>query len=190
MAEHVIQQVVTSGIANQITVVTADSTLEQALTMEGVRYLLQPESIRGLNPAISLGRESTLADASDRLLVLFADLPEISAADLIAIDQSTAAVTIIPDQQRQGTNALLLQGRTVLQRFTFHYGIGSHTAHVKEASSLDLSSVSLPISGLAIDLDTPADWSALSLSTQTRLFTNDRPPFTSQTAAAVLMEHV
>lgn len=189
MAEHVIQQVTVSGIADQITVVTGDPTLEQALTADGVRFLLQPDTIQGLNPAISFGREAALADGADRLLVLFADLPEISAADLIAIDQNTAPVTIIPDQQLQGTNALLLQGRAVLQRFNFHYGIGSHPAHLQEASSLDFPSVSFPITGLAVDLDTPADWIALSSTTQSRLLADERPMFTSQTAAAVLMEH-
>jgi 2-phospho-L-lactate guanylyltransferase (CobY/MobA/RfbA family) len=114
---------------------------------------------------------------------------EVAAADLKGIDRSQAAVTIIPDRQHDGTNALLLHGVSVIKDFDFRYGPGSCLAHQEAAQSLGEVARVLDVPAMGIDLDTVDDWQRLSVATRARLLhdiVRDSPLRENQ---PVLMEH-
>ncbi|MCP1470361.1 2-phospho-L-lactate guanylyltransferase [Sphingobium sp. OAS761] len=92
----------------------------------------------------------TLSD----LLVLHADLPFLTAAELRALAQREQTVLIGCDRSGKGTNALLLRGR---HRF-FAFGPGSCAHHLAQANARGLSRRVIRLKGLSRDMDTPGDW--------------------------------
>lgn len=117
------------------------------------------EAATGLNDALTQAAAVMPADAP--LLVLSTDLPWLSEADIAAMIMAgtRAEIAIAPDQERSGTNALLL-GRAGL--IPFLYGPGSLAAHEAAAVSAGLSIVRVERPGLAMDIDTSDQLAALS----------------------------
>ncbi|MEN4042835.1 MAG: 2-phospho-L-lactate guanylyltransferase [Anaerolineaceae bacterium] len=118
----------------------------------------------GLNPALRQAARYVVSRANPGaiLLVLPADLPLLTAADLkalVELRKSQPGVFLAPDRRRQGTNALLLDAN---ENFRFCYGAGSFYKHQQEARRLGLAVHSAAISNLAFDLDTPEDLQYLS----------------------------
>ncbi len=105
---------------------------------------------RGLNGEVAAARTGL---GVVPLLVIHADLPLVTVADIAALlaVAEAAGCAIAPDRHAGGTNALALaDGRD----FRFHFGHSSLALHVEEAGVAH-SLVELP--GLALDCDTPDD---------------------------------
>ena len=64
-------------------------------------------------------------------------------------------LSICPDEEEDGTNALLLAPPG---DFTFHYGPGSFRAHLAEAAARGRQAHIVRAPGLRFDLDTESDW--------------------------------
>ena len=187
LARQLLLAVEQAAVADELMVLTSDPALVQSLHVPGGRF--QTDVPPGLNAAVNAGRQTALSSGADRLLVMFPDLPEVSAADLRAIDQSRAAVTIIPDRQHDGTNALLLQGASLISDFDFRYGPGSCLAHREAALSLGEVARVLDVPAMAIDLDTEDDWRRLSPVTRARLRNDIGRDQIIRETQAVLMDH-
>ncbi len=126
-----------------------------------------PESIpllsdpgKGLNAALTgavaqlLDREELLPD---RLLVLFADLPEVTSAEIDLLAAAPAdTVAIAPDRHEIGTNALSLPINAARQ-FRFAFGEDSFARHKAECERLGLALEVILSHGLERDVDEPAD---------------------------------
>ncbi len=67
----------------------------------------------------------------------------------------TPFLSICPDEEENGTNALLLAPPG---DFTFRYGPGSFRAHLDEAAARGRQAHIVPAPGLRFDLDTESDW--------------------------------
>lgn len=110
----------------------------------------EPDQGAGLNAELDRVR-TALACAP--LLVISGDLPLLTAGDLRAL--LTAAedqgIAIAPDRHSQGTNAIALWDA---RPFTFAFGARSFTRHIAAAQG---AAVVCDRTGLAFDLDTPAD---------------------------------
>lgn len=123
-----------------------------------------PETIRlladageGLNPALQGARNAALSEGVDRLLIIFADLPQLVRSDveaLFAVDRRTIAIA--GDDAGVGTNALSLP-LAYAKDFRFSFGIGSLAAHRLEVHRLALSLQEIETVGLANDVDRPED---------------------------------
>jgi 2-phospho-L-lactate guanylyltransferase len=100
------------------------------------------------------------ARGATRLTVLFADLPLVDAADITALVGTADAhtVAVAPDHAGTGTNALTLALPTA---FRLQFGPGSFAAHLAEAARLGLGVATVRRTGLACDIDEPADVAAL-----------------------------
>lgn len=109
----------------------------------------------GLNAALTSARDAALRAGVERLLLLSADLPMVTPADVAdLLDAPAGAIAAGSDRAGQGTNALSLplpQGAT----FRFHYGEGSFAAHREEANRLGLDFLAIQRPGLALDIDRP-----------------------------------
>jgi len=133
----------------------------------GPSRLGQPEAIplladpgKGLNPAI----ESAIVQIGDgpaplpeRLLILFADLPEVTSAEIDALAAATpGTVALAPDRHEVGTNALSLP-LSVASAFQFAFGEDSFARHKQECERLGLATAVISSPGLQRDVDEPAD---------------------------------
>jgi 2-phospho-L-lactate guanylyltransferase len=148
----------------RVGVVSPDSeVLALAATLgPSVEPVLQPETTPGLNPALEAGRAWAAGRQAGGLLVLFGDLPLLTAADVHHIVRRDAPVVISPDRHGAGTNALLLRNGAA-NDFTFRFGPGSYERHVNEAHRLSLEVATSITPGTAIDLDTPEDLRLLGI---------------------------
>ena len=111
----------------------------------------------GLNAGLEQARGDALADRIDTLLVLHGDLPNLSTDDiaaLLAAVPGAGGVAIAPDRAGGGTNGLALRPPDAIP---FRFGIGSLAAHRAAAEAAGVAMAEVHRSGLAFDLDTPAD---------------------------------
>src|SRR5262249_58825363 len=110
---------------------------------------------RGLNAAVRLGLASASAGGAARALVLPADVPLVTAAELTTLlgnGDAGARATLVPARDEEGTNAMLLAPPTALAPM---FGPGSYRRHLAQAQArrLDVGGVKLP--GLARRIDQP-----------------------------------
>jgi 2-phospho-L-lactate guanylyltransferase len=144
----------TAGVT-EVLVVSPDPEVLEIAAASGARGVLQAS--RGLNPALGEARDVA---GGDRLLVVPADLPALTADDLAALlvageEAGTPSVVLAPDRHGRGTNALLLDPPNAIDPA---FGGGSRAGHAWLASSADLAYAEVTgRPGLALDLDTPDD---------------------------------
>ncbi|MBZ2194883.1 2-phospho-L-lactate guanylyltransferase [Occultella gossypii] len=163
LARHVVATLLAADGVRRVLVVTADPVfVTDALEADPrLEILTQPSAHPGLNGAVEFGREQVRRRwPGDRLLVIHADLPALSTADVAALLAPAAPVTLGPDRAGLGTNAVLLRPGT--DAFTFAFGEGSLARHRHEAESLGSPAALVRRDGTAIDLDTEADFGALA----------------------------
>ena len=117
---------------------------------EAWRHSWVADAGRGLNTELGAARD---AMAAARLLVMHADLPFVSEADIAVLTaQAAGGCAVAPDRHGAGTNALALQD---FPDFTFGFGAGSLQAHVAAGRGRALVVVR---EGLGFDVDTAADY--------------------------------
>jgi 2-phospho-L-lactate guanylyltransferase len=136
------------------------------VALVGPSRLAQPESIplladpgNGLNAAIEAGvaqlRESGQTPP-ERLLILFADLPEVTSAEIDLLAAAPAdTVALAPDRHEIGTNALSLPFEAA-GLFRFAFGEDSFAGHKAECARLGLRVEVIVSHGLERDVDEPA----------------------------------
>jgi 2-phospho-L-lactate/phosphoenolpyruvate guanylyltransferase len=149
-----------STVIDQILVISPDVgalAFSHAIDHEviGIR---QNQQTPGLIPALEQARRVGAVNRFDALLILFADLPLVNGDDVAELVATPGQIVIAPDQNRAGTNGLLLRrGPVELSEFAFRFGVGSFAAHVAEARQLGIEPAIVDLPGLGFDLDTPDD---------------------------------
>ena len=110
----------------------------------------------GLNAALDAARKILVGDGASELLVLPADLPLVTAAEIDQLVESgrRTGFAIATDAAGGGTNALYIAPPAP---FRFRFGPGSRLCHLEEAARLGLEAKLLRSHGLEFDLDGPAD---------------------------------
>jgi 2-phospho-L-lactate guanylyltransferase len=119
--------------------------------------LVIPEPSGGLNAALNRARQVLNEKGATRIVSLAADLPQVTAEDVLALAVlPDICAGIAPDRHGTGTNALSLPLPAAGQ-FTYHYGPGSCERHLAEAARIGLTMRRIERSALARDVDEPAD---------------------------------
>lgn len=160
MLGHVLDQTLASVVISRVAVVSPDEealAAVRALHPEVVA-LPQPGERSGLNPALDLGRTWAAEVGAAAMIVLFADLPRLTAADVRDLALTAAPLAFAPDRHGTGTNALLLRLGPDTADFAFAFGTDSAARHQAEARRLGVAAVIHRAPGLSFDLDTAADW--------------------------------
>lgn len=114
-----------------------------------------------LNAAVREAAEFAKRKGASGIVVLHADLPQLSAKDLACVMGAIArqrGVALGPDRDLTGTNALGLRSPG---RFRFRFGPGSFDKHCSEARRLRARLRVVQRPGLAADVDTPKDYLGL-----------------------------
>ena len=114
----------------------------------------------GLNAALKAAVQRIVRrECTDRLLIVAADLPFVSAEDvrqLVAGDSD--AVVIASDAAGTGTNAMLLAPPDVIGP---QFGVGSCGVHLAAALRAGVHGTARVLEGFAYDIDEPRDLSRL-----------------------------
>ncbi len=142
---------------DEILVISRDDAVFTIAQAHHSRILAEKPPYQLKTAVTQAARYATLQGAHN-LLIIPADLPFLQVHDIQAIinqAQAPKACIICPDENKNGTNALLLPAIT---NYQFQYGVGSCQKHYLEAQRLNLSAHTLTLSGVAFDLDTEADW--------------------------------
>ncbi len=124
-------------------VISRDPVVHALAQAAGVQVVREGDPLNGenadllLNRALTAARAEALACGADALLILPADLPLLTAADMRALAQRGRALgrgVVIAPSGDGGTNALLLIPPDAL---TFAYGPDSFARHVQQAHAAD-----------------------------------------------------
>ncbi len=149
-----------------VCVVTSDEQVQLLARTHGAQVVAE-SAPEGLNVAVRRGVDWVERAGAGGVLVLPADLPFITRADvqqMLAVlpdqeespnDYGRCLTIICADAARLGTNALLLFPPSP---FTFHYGPNSYHYHLQEAQRLNRTLYTVQAPGLQFDLDVAADW--------------------------------
>jgi 2-phospho-L-lactate guanylyltransferase len=137
-------------------VVTADAVVAMRARGLGAEVIDEGE-VTGLNAAVRLGADHAGARGNTRVVIVAADLPDVTAVALreMSTRAREGSVVICPSRDG-GTNALILRPRP---DFRFGYGPDSFARHCGEAKRLGLEIVVHESSALGVDIDWPEDLS-------------------------------
>ena len=122
-----------------------------------IRLVLQNPATPGLVPALDQAAGYARQLGVSTVLILPADLPLVSSADIDNLLRRDAPVVIAPDRHRMGTNALMVRLDAFGEPFVFQFGEGSFGKHQDEAARLGVDAVTATSIGTSFDLDTPED---------------------------------
>ena len=151
----------------QLLVVTPDADVASIATARGAVVVGEERCGGDLNAAVRLGLAYAGSQGADRALVVPADVPLATHAEMLSVLTSVSAdparqVAIVPSEDGEGTNGLLLVPPDVLQP---EFGEGSFVRHVAQAVALGLDFRVLHLPGLGTDIDQPRDLARLAAAT-------------------------
>jgi 2-phospho-L-lactate guanylyltransferase len=126
----------------------------------GLRVKVKDYGEPTLNAALEQATTHASARGASAVLILPADLPLLTLADVTRLWRASqrlyadAAMVIAPDDQEQGTNALLVRPPGALR---YQFGPGSFQRHCQQARELGLAWHIDRSPRLGLDVDLPAD---------------------------------
>jgi 2-phospho-L-lactate guanylyltransferase len=136
-------------------VVSADEDALAFARRLGAQPIAEPPSVRGLNAALAFAADVLARQGASGLLVLPADVPLATPADLEAVLAAWQEAPVVLCASRSGgTGALALRPP---QAIPFRFGPRSFAAHRRAAAERDLPVAVLDRPGLALDIDRPED---------------------------------
>lgn len=145
MLRHVITTVTAVAGIDTVAVVTAEPDAIPA----GVMVL--PDHHGDLNASLSDAVATAARQGASRIIILPADLPYLTEADVLAlVDSDKRAVLIAPDEAEVGTNAISFPAAAAISMV---FGTNSFQAYCAQL----LQPVIVQRRGLGFDLDTPND---------------------------------
>lgn len=156
---HVVRLARHAGGARRTVVVSPSGEVLGLARRLGVRALM--EERRGLNAAVRRAAEFAKRKGAAGIVVLHADLPQLSMKDIACVMGAIArhrGVVLAPDRNLTGTNSV---GLRPVREFRFSFGPGSFDKHRSQARQLRARIRIVIRPGLAADVDTPKDYLAL-----------------------------
>ncbi len=119
--------------------------------------LFLEETGSGLSCAIRQGADWLAEHGQRGMLMLPGDVPLARSAEIDALIEGhpgAPAVTLVPDRERDGTNALAVSPTDAID---FAFGRGSFEAHREHATARGIEPRVMQLSGFALDIDNPLD---------------------------------
>ena len=124
---------------------------------------VQEDGTPELNTAIRRATIVAQAYSVKSVLVIPADLPLISSADICTFLSNQGhppEIIIAPDRREDGTNALFISPPGLIE---YSYGPGSFHRHLHQAESFNIKHTICRLSSFGLDLDLPEDLEILKL---------------------------
>ncbi len=163
MLEDVLEALAAAPGVDRAIVITADRDVGDVARRKGAGSL-DEGSASGLNAALSLGVVQGLRQGASRVLLIPADLPFATAAEIGEIIAASRGLegphaVIVPDREGGGTNALLLAPPHAVAPC---FGPRSFDRHRAVAQSRGLAMRILRLGGMSLDMDEAADLALLA----------------------------
>ncbi len=159
MLDGVVRAALGTASRARVTVISPDpdALADVGRLDPSIRLIYQDPDRPGLNPALEQAAYAVRAGGGSAVLILPADLPLVSSADIDNLLRRDAPVVIAPDRHGSGTNALMVRLDAFGEPFVFRFGEGSYAKHHDEAARLGVDAMTAISLGTSFDLDTPED---------------------------------
>ncbi|MDG6920061.1 MAG: 2-phospho-L-lactate guanylyltransferase [Nitrososphaerota archaeon] len=160
MLEDVLAAVAGAGLSESCFVVSSDRAVLELAARHRAKGV-QEEGDSGVNHAVEAG---VMASRAGRVLVLPADLPLLSSADVeavVSLADRGAEVVLSPSMAFDGTNSLIFSAEAGLR---LSYDRDSFWNHLASAASAGLSAAVSARPGVMLDIDSPDDLRRLAAS--------------------------
>ena len=111
----------------------------------------------GQTSAITVSARTLEKNGVKKMLMLPGDIPlvkENEISKVINVHKSEPMMTIVPSRDKKGSNCIALSPPTAMP---LSFGPNSYFPHIETARSLGIKINSIPLSGIGLDIDTPAD---------------------------------
>ena len=141
---------------DRVWVLNSDAEAESAAVAAEVEAVPDPAPGAGLNASLTAATERAIGEGATGVLVVSADLPAVSAADLEELSNKEG-LAVAPDRSGTGTNALWRSPGNTIQVAFGTTSLAAHERLAREAG-VDIRLVERP--GLALDVDVPDDLAA------------------------------
>ena len=141
---------------DNILVISRDPAALSLAREHGARTVRE-EGAPQLNDALSRATVMARSYSAGGVLVLPADLPQITSEDihtLLAAADDPPVVVIAPDHRREGTNALLINPAGLIE---YDFGPGSFEKHCELTRQASATLKICELSSIAHDIDVPED---------------------------------
>lgn len=167
MLGRVLEAVSASGAVDKIGVLSDGGAVLSLAESKGAEAISCPG--RDLNADLGAGRSWALERGARSLLIVPGDLPALTPSDVDAMiaraDAGSGAETspngcaVLSPSADGGTNGVFL---CPPGGFSFSFGPGSFERHLEAAKAARLQPIRFENEGFGLDVDTPADLSALA----------------------------
>lgn len=156
MLEDVVRALQSVRGVDSVHVVSPDAAVLQKASDLGASPIEEPASTRGINQALTYAAETLAPEEPKALLVVLADVPSVTPADLTTVLESLpeGKGVVISPSSAKGTSILALRPPDVIP---FRFGEGSFSAHKREAMARGVKAKVLRIDSVAGDIDEPED---------------------------------
>lgn len=152
-----LERVVEAGRAlDEVWVLLSDEDAARLALRLGARPMPDPVPGGGLNASVDAAAAQAARAGARGTLVLAADLPLVHPEDVRAVARGDG-VAVAPSRDGRGTNALWRSPALVIAAA---FGPDSRSAHEKGARDAGVPFAVVERSGLALDVDAPADLEA------------------------------
>ena len=162
MVEDVLALLAAHPDIARINLVSDDPSAYLLAAQYGALHLPESElGCRGLNNVIDSASRRLLASDEQPLLVLHADLPLLTAADIssvLAARQSIEGLVVGSDRHGSGTNVLCFDAASLP---VFCFGEGSCDRHLAAARAGGIPATVVSTPGVGLDVDEPQDLEVL-----------------------------
>ena len=159
MLNDVLSAITASRLASGVVVVSREVRARYSVERAGGLFL--EESGAGLSAAIAQGGHWLATHGQRDMLMLPGDVPLVSAHEIdavLAAHRGAPAVTLVPDREHTGTNALAV---SPCDAIPLAFGSDSFARHRDAALAAGVTPEVLFLPGLALDLDNPMDLQTL-----------------------------
>jgi 2-phospho-L-lactate guanylyltransferase len=146
-----------AGALDVVWVLNSDDDAAEAARAAGGEARPDPTPGEGLNVSLDAATSQAIAEGARGVLVLSADCPAATRADVKAIAIGDGVV-MAPDRYGTGTNALWRSPPGVIQ---VSFGGNSRRSHTALAHVHHVPFALQPLPRLALDVDRPADLDAV-----------------------------
>jgi 2-phospho-L-lactate guanylyltransferase len=155
MLNDVLLAVSSSLLVSGILLVSNEVRARYAVERLGGLFLEEEEA--GLSASVEQASKWLAKHGQRGMLMIPGDVPLVRSSEIDEIIRShrgDQALTIVPDTERDGTNALCV---SPLQLIKFSFGKASFSKHLAAGELLGLVPSIVNLSGIALDIDNPID---------------------------------
>jgi 2-phospho-L-lactate guanylyltransferase len=143
-----------------VLMITGDAEARAMGEQYGVRILEEVDN-QGQTTAVEAAAEFLAGEGAEAIMTVPGDIPLATTAEfeqVIAEHPSGTAMSIVPAHDSRGSNCIICSPPTAVP---LRFGNDSFQPHVARARDLGIEPRIVPLPGIGLDVDTPADLAEL-----------------------------